>query len=266
MSDNVRTRQEQLIDLLQANNFLSVRQLSEELCVSPLTIRRDLDVLQVDGLIERVHGGAKLRGDRRHGRDKNELAYFTRLEKEIDEKTAIAQAAINELWPDQVILLDSSTTGLYLAQYIPRDLNLTLVTHSAYLPVVLGDRDNLQIISTGGMLHPRSMCFLGSDAENSLTSFHAHTAFFGAKGVTPEEGCTDAHLLEIQIKARMAQQVERLVVLADHTKLGNVGLAAFATLGQVDLLITDELADAAIVAAIRNQGVQVTLAALKRED
>jgi DeoR family fructose operon transcriptional repressor len=106
------------------------------------------------------------------------------------------------------------------------------------------------------------MCFLGFEAENALAYFDAHTAFFGAKGVTRREGCTDAHLLEIQFKARMVQKVERLVVLADHTKIGNVGLASFAAISQVDVLITDELASPEFLHAIQETGTKVIIAPL----
>ena len=255
-----RQRRRQLLGLLRQDTVLSVRHLSEQLGVSDLTIRRDLDALQAKGLVERLHGGAHLLQSAAREMDKHEISFYIRQGIASEEKRAISRAACRFLEQDQVVFLDASTTALCLVQILPEDLSLTIVTHSAYLPIELAGRTNLQVISTGGMFHPTSLCYLGSDAENRLRQFHAHRAFLGVKGLTPTEGCTDANRLEVQLKTQMVQQAREVIILADHNKLGNIGLSSFATLGEVSILITDEKADSKLIEAIRGLGVEVILA------
>jgi DeoR/GlpR family transcriptional regulator of sugar metabolism len=259
-----RHRRSQLLELLEQEQVLSIQRLSRQLDVSPLTIRRDLDVLQQEGIVERLHGGVRMLRPAVRSVDKSEVSFYVRRGVAVAEKQAIARVALSYLKPDEVIFLDASTTALYLIQLIPQDLSLTIVTHSVFLPIELAGHPNLQVISTGGVLHSRSLCYLGAEAENSVRQLSAHRALFGLKGLTLTEGCTDANLLEIRLKGLMAQRAQELIILADHTKLGNIALSPFAGLDQVHALITDEAADPAMVCAIRDRGVQVVLAPLGR--
>jgi DeoR family transcriptional regulator, fructose operon transcriptional repressor len=263
VQNQVQQRRERLLRLLRADTFASVESLSERLRVSALTVRRDLDTLQEAGLVERVHGGARALVE--HGMDKSEISYYARRGAQVVEKQAIARAAVKLLEPEGVVVVDASTSGLYFARAIPRDLPLTLITYSAGLPVELAEHAGLQVICTGGLLHRKSLCYLGEDAERASMPYHAGQAFFGAKGVSLEAGCTDALLPEVRLKAALARQVEALVILADHTKLENVGLASFAALGQVHTLVTGTEADPRVVEAIRERGVRVILASLEED-
>jgi DeoR/GlpR family transcriptional regulator of sugar metabolism len=255
----VQQRREQLLKLLQADTFASVESLSDRLRVSTLTVRRDLDALQEIGLVERMHGGARSIA-RSRAMDQSEISFYSRRESRVIEKQAIAQAAVDLLVRDAVVMVDASTSGLYFARAIPESFPLTLITYSAFLPVELASRSNLEVISTGGVLHRKSLCYVGEDAERALAPFHARMAFFGSKGVSIDAGCTDALLAEIRLKEALVRRVDELVILADHTKLGNIGLAAFAPLEGVHTLITDSWADAGLVQSIRERGVEVILA------
>jgi DeoR family transcriptional regulator, fructose operon transcriptional repressor len=257
-----QSRRAQLLELLRQDTVMSIRSLSEHLAVSSLTIRRDLDTLQSEGAVERLHGGVRLLPAAAHDLDKREVNYFFRRKVALAEKRAIAGVALQYLLRDQVVFLDASTTALCLAQAIPEELALTIVTHSAILPVELALRPNIQVISTGGVLHSRSLCYLGSEAECRVRQLHAERAFFGLKGLSLAEGCTDANVLEIELKSIMANRSQQLYILADHTKLGKVALSAFAALEQVHTLITDERADPELVSALRRRGIEVQLARL----
>ena len=264
MQDQVRQRRDQILHFLRADQFVSIRRLSERLRVSPLTIRRDLDALQAAGLVERIHGGARALALERV-MDRSEISFSQRRGAQVAEKQAIALAALQMLRRDEVILVDASTTGLCFARHIPVGLPLTLITYSALLPVELAHHPDLEIISTGGVLHRESLCYLGEAAERAVAPFHASLAFMGAKGVALEAGCTDAHLAEIQLKAKLLERAGALVLLADHTKLGNIGLASFAPLDRVHTLVTDSGADPVFLDAARAQGVEVIVAPLPGE-
>ncbi len=257
-------RQEEILQFVEKNQRATVAEIAEHFSVSVATVRRDLEALQNEGLIERIHGGAR-RLKRPMGRAmiKDELPFYARQKIAVAEKRAIARAAQQFVEPEHVIMLDSSTTGLYFAQAISPGLPLTIITHSAYLPVQLADRTNIQIISTGGILQPKSLTYLGLEAENMIRHFHVHRAFFGAQGVAIYEGCTDSSIQEVQLKKMMAEKAHELIVLADHTKLGNISLSSYAPLNRINILITDAGADPEMVAAFRAEGIEVILAPLE---
>ncbi len=257
-----RERRRQVLEFLRNDTVLSIRDLSKRLEVSAMTIRRDLNALQKQGVVERLHGGVHLLQSAAREMDKREVDFYIRQKIAVKEKQAIARAACRFLPKDQVIALDASTTCHYFVQAIPNDIPLTILTYSAHLPIELAGRHNLQTIGIGGILHPTSLCYLGTESENSLQQFFAHRAFLGAKGITVREGCTDANFLEVRLKSLLVQRVQELFILADHTKLGNIALSSFASLNQVHTLITDEHADPEIVQAFRDQGVEVVVAPL----
>lgn len=265
MQIQVQQRRERLLKLLQADTFASVESLSERLRVSPLTVRRDLDALQQDGLVERLHGGARVP---QVGRimDASEVSFYTRRGAQVVEKQSIARAAAALLQKDEVLVVDASTSGLYFARAVPGGFPLTIITYSACLPVELAAHPDLQIISTGGLLHRKSLCYLGEEAERALAPFRPRRAFLGAKGVDLISGCTDALLPEIRLKAALVRQVDEVIILADHSKLANVALASFAALEQISTLVTDDSADADFVAALRARGVKVILAPTLEEN
>jgi len=263
MGEPTRQRRERLLQQLRQDTVVTTRSLSDHLGVSEPTIRRDLEELEKDGLVERIHGGARLLKPAAWRMDKRELPFYMRREVAKNEKQAIARAALQLLEPDQVIMLDASTTCLYFAQVIPDDMSLTIITHSACLPIELAGRSGLQVICTGGILQPMSLFYLGPDSDRTLRRLRAHRAFFSVKGLTLREGCTDATLAEVQLKSLMVEQVHELIILADHTKLGNIALASFAPLSRVHTLVTDDQANPEMVQAIREAGVQVIIASLE---
>ena len=257
-------RQEEILKFVEEKQRAMVAEIAEHFSVSVATVRRDLETLQNEGLIERIHGGARrLKRPIARAMIKDELPFYARQKTAVAEKQAIARIAQQFVEPEYVIMLDSSTTGLYFAQAISPDLPLTIITHSAYLPVQLADRtNNIQIISTGGILQPKSLTYLGLEAENMIRHFHVHRAFFGAQGVAIYEGCTDSSIQEVQLKKMMAEKAHELIVLADHTKLGNISLSSFAPLSRINILITDAGADPEMVAAFQAEGIEVILAPL----
>ncbi len=260
MRTPTRDRRSQVLGFLRHGEVISVRALSEQLGVSELTIRRDLDILQNDGLVERLHGGVRMLQSTIRDMDKREISFYLRLDNHVEEKQAIAQAALQFVRPDEILFMDASTTCLYLVQAIPQDMAVTIVTYSAYLPIELAGRTKLQVICTGGTFHPTSLCYLGPEAEDRLRKLNSHIAFMGVKGITAVEGCTDANLADVQLKGIVADQTRELIILADHTKIGNIGLSSFARISQVRALITDDGAKPEAVARLRDAGLNVILA------
>lgn len=235
-----RHRQALILQAVRSDGSARVSDLTQQLGVSDMTIRRDLEVLARDGLVEKVHGGAVLPGS---PSTHNEPAFEDKLVIERSEKTSIARAAASLVRPGTAIALSAGTTTFGLAQCLLDVANLTIVTNSLRVASLFsGSRgpDGPSIVLTGGMRTP-SDALVGPVADLTIKSLHVDTLFLGAHGIDPDAGLTSPNLAEAETNRAFVKVARRVVVLADHTKWGVASLASFATLDDVDVLVTDEM-------------------------
>jgi DeoR family fructose operon transcriptional repressor len=229
--------------------------LAVELDVTAETIRRDLTSLERQGVLRRVHGGAI--PVTRLG---FEPAVNQRSERCTEEKERIAKAALAELPQEGAVLLDSGTTTARIAESLPLDRELTIVTNSIPIALTLSVRPNLQVLVTGGRIRSRTLAGVGDWATDALSRVRVDVAFIGANGISPEFGLTTPDQSEAAAKRAMIQAARRAVVVADHTKLGEDYFARFADLTEVDTIITDDQADEELASQIEAKGPTVVLA------
>jgi DeoR family fructose operon transcriptional repressor len=223
--------------------------------VAPETIRKDLTSLERQGLLRRVHGGAI--PVERLG---FEPAVGQRAERHREEKDRIAKAAIAELPVEGAILLDSGTTTARIAEMLPPDCELTVVTNSLPIALTLSVRPGLQVLVTGGRVRSRTLAAVGDWAGTALASVRVDVAFLGANGVSAAYGLTTPDQAEAAGKRAMIRAARRPVVVADHSKLGADYFAQFGELSEIDMLITDTGADAGLVGELEAAGLRVVRA------
>ena len=248
-------RQQEIVRLAQKNSRVDVMALADELNVTAETIRRDLTVLERAGVLRRVHGGAI--PVERIG---FEPAVAARDAVLTAEKERIAKAALAEVPPEGGILLDAGTTTARLAQALPTDRELTVVVNSPVLATILGPRTNITVLLLGGRLRGRTLAAVDDWALRPLADLYVDVAFMGTNGCSVERGLTTPDQAEAAVKRAMIAAARRVVVLADHTKIGNDNLARFGSLSDVDLLITDSGLDAELATDIEDAGVRVVRA------
>jgi DeoR/GlpR family transcriptional regulator of sugar metabolism len=216
-----------------------------------MTIRRDLEVLARDGLVEKVHGGAVLPGSH----NTHEPSPEDRLVLERPEKTSIARAAASLVRPGTAIAISGGSTTFALAQCLLEVPGLTIVTNSLRVAnLFTGNRgaEGTSVVLTGGM-RTASDALVGPVADLTIRSLHFDTLFIGCTGIDVEVGLTTPNLAEAETNRSLIKVARRVVVLADHTKWGVVSLASFATLDEVSVMVTDSMlsADAQEVLATR---------------
>src|ERR671922_110281 len=213
-----------------------VSELTAELGVSDMTIRRDLDALAGSGLIEKVHGGATARA--RLSTD--EPGFEAKSHQQFREKEAIALAAAGLVEPGQAIALGAGTTTWRLAHHLLEVADLTVVTNSIQVATVLhrDARSDLTVVLSGGVRTP-SDSLVGPVAVTALRSLHVDVLFTGVHGMAGDAGFTTPNLLEAETNRALIDCAERVVVIADHTKWGVRGLSRFASLDEADVLVTD---------------------------
>jgi DeoR family transcriptional regulator, fructose operon transcriptional repressor len=248
-------RHQQILERARSAGRVDVASLADELDVTPETIRRDLTALERHGLVRRVHGGAI--PVERLGFEPGIAARESVLS---GEKERIAKAALDELPEDGAVILDAGTTTVRLAELLPNDRELTVVTHALPVATVLAPRANITLHLIGGTVRGRTLAAVGPWALAALADIHADVVFLGTNGLSAEEGLTTPDLGEAAVKRALVAGARRTVVLADHTKLGRVDFAHVAPLAAVDVVVTDTGAEPELVEEIEAAGPRVVRA------
>jgi DeoR/GlpR family transcriptional regulator of sugar metabolism len=251
-------RQERLnaiIRQLQEDGRVTVGGLSEDLGVSAVTIRADLAALERAGRLARTHGGAVPAplGD-------GALSFSVRQSERVEAKERIGAAAAELVGDGEAIVLDSSTTAWQVARHLLCRRDLTVLTTGLYVALELLRVPGIAVLMPGGPIWREAACFVGPWDGDLLREVNLRRGFFGGRGLTIAEGLTDPHQGEAELKRRLVATVHEVNVIVDASKLGKVSLAPSASMGEVHRVITDRDAPDAIVAALRERGVEVVLA------
>lgn len=228
-------RRSALHQILIEKRSLSVVDTAVQFNVTEETIRRDLKKMEADGLLLRTHGGALLPDDSRM-----EPSLEVRQGINSEGKDAIGQTAAQMVKDGDTIILDASTSALFVAKHIKDKKNLTVITNAEKVIMELSAYSEIVLISTGGILRRKSLSYVGRAAENTLASFQADKAFLSCKGFTPERGFTDSSEQESDIRRKMISRSQQVVYLCDYTKMERVGFVTTAQLSEVHILISDQ--------------------------
>ncbi|MFJ7071593.1 DeoR/GlpR family DNA-binding transcription regulator [Streptomyces sp. NPDC098781] len=246
MSENQNLLAEQrralILDEVRRRGGVRVNELTRKLGVSDMTVRRDLDALARQGVLEKVHGGAVPVVEA----STHEPGFEAKSGLELTAKEDIARAAAELVAPGSAIALSGGTTTFALAHQLVDVPDLTVVTNSVRVADVFhaaqrttGPRQGAAtVVLTGGVRTP-SDSLVGPVADQAIAALHFDVLFLGVHGISVEAGLSTPNLAEAETNRRLVQSARRVVVVADHTKWGVVGLSSFAALAQVDTLVTD---------------------------
>ncbi|MDP0491102.1 MAG: DeoR/GlpR family DNA-binding transcription regulator [Verrucomicrobiota bacterium JB023] len=247
----VSERQHAILKKIQSEGFVRTFELVEEFGVSDETIRKDLSALEKLGRLVRKHGGAI-----RDTPDRFELPLPERTSINEEAKEQIAMAAGQLISPRETIFLDASSTVLRLADHLP-SFPLTVITNAHHIVVSLAERTDLTLICTGGEYENRSRSYTGALAEDASRRFVIRTAFLGVDALDPERGAMDLNHGHGVLKERLIERVDRVIILADSSKLGERSAYCFADIEKLDTLVTDEKAGPEMVKRFESCGLSV---------
>lgn len=221
---------------LNKHKRIIIKELSREIKVSEATLRADLARMEEEGLLVRTHGGAILADIA----VESETSFKTRERKNKSEKSAIAKKASELIQNGQCIILDASSTALELARILKNmQIRLTIVTNSINTAIELNEHPTITVILIGGILKPNSFALEGSLGVDLLKKINIDVMFTSANGFSIESGLTDFSVYEVELKKEMIKASERVIALFDHTKINKNSIASFATVEQIDMIITD---------------------------
>ena len=252
-------RHKHILEYLSKKDDASVSELSELLNVSEVTIRSDLNHLVKEKKIIRTHGRAQLLGER----VKAEYSFEIRKRQNFEQKQKIGLEAAKLIFSNDVFLLDSSSTSLALASAIRERGDLketTAIPTGIWAAIELMGINEVNVLLPGGYLRNISGSITGLPTTEFLSGLNIKKAFLGAWGISIENGFMDSHLLEIELKKYIIQCADEIIILADGSKFGQLGLATYANLEKVTTLITDSTAPKEILKKIEKKGIEIILA------
>lgn len=249
-------RRRLILDEVNRSGSVTVTELVERLGVSDMTIRRDLESLSAHKLLQKVHGGAvalpKTAAE----------PHFTQKQRlNREEKRAIAQEALPLVEDGHTIAFSAGTTTWQIADALPQESgNFTFITNSTNIALTLQEKGWEQIVLSGGIFRTPSDALVGPFAERTLKTLNADVLFLGVHGIHPDAGLTTPNVAEAETNLCLVDAAQKVVVVADHTKLGVIALAKIVPLSRVDVLITDDKADRELLREIELAGVRVVVA------
>jgi DeoR/GlpR family transcriptional regulator of sugar metabolism len=248
-------RHKRILDLLGAEGEIKVENLADRLNVSQVTMRKDLDILETQGLVERIHGSAVF-----SQRSRFNVAFLEELQTQATAKKLIAQAAVDYIKDGDSIILDAGTTTFWLAQaLVGKFKSLLVITNS--LPAAMElSKAGYKILLVGGEVLSHSLALTGPVTVNNLESYHVDRAFLGTSGISLSHGYSTADSNDADVKEQMIRAAEETYVLTDSSKFEKNCLVSFADFSDIHLTITDSGISSKIFQEFQKRGIELRIA------
>ncbi len=250
-------RRQAILARVRAAGRISVSELSEAFGVSPVTIRTDLNILAEEKLITRTHGGAVPFSSL-----PREVSLAYRMQRQTAAKEEIGKKAAELIHDGDSVFVDSSSTALAIVRHLRERIGLTLITNGIAAASELTDTRDIHIVMPGGQFRHEMASLVGVDGLDILKAYNISKGFFGAYGISLEAGLTDISPEEARIKKAIAGMCREVICVLDSTKWEKIGAASFASIEQIDQVITCAAAgqsSSPFIDEIKNKGVKVTL-------
>lgn len=245
-------RRETIIQLVESERIVKAADLMERFGVSNETVRRDLEYLEKAGYLNRVYGGAVAKS--MHGL---EPQYENREMKNYMEKVRIGELAVEYIKDGDTIVVDLGTTTLQFAKALKGKRKVTVLTYSLPVALELVPDENIRVIMLGGNLRYGDLSTSGFLAEENMKHFYVDKFILGIGGLTVDGGLTDYNIEESSLRRQILPRCQKVIGLADYSKIGVTAMNHICGLEALDVLITDQRVEKKTLAAIRDKGVEV---------
>ncbi|QXI29544.1 DeoR/GlpR family DNA-binding transcription regulator [Pseudomonas vanderleydeniana] len=252
-SELPHVRRQKILLLLERDGKVMASELSQHFAVSEDTIRRDLAELSQAGLLQRVHGGALPR-PKDTGKD-----YFTRIAETNEVKRHLAELAARRIGQGQIVLFDSGSTTLQIAQSLPTGLSFTAVTCSPMIAMTLAEHQGVTVILAGGTLNPATMAVGGHEAVRLIQGIKADLLFTGVCAIHPQVGISCSRYEELAVKQALLDSASHVVAVSTADKLGAVEPFVVGPCTRLQTMFTEQqvMGD---IEAYRRLGIEVVQA------
>jgi DeoR/GlpR family transcriptional regulator of sugar metabolism len=248
-------RRQSLLDTLRKQPGVRVPELAQALDVSEGTVRNDLNALENEGRLKRVHGGAVLKDQDQFQNN----SFVRRYKQNVDAKLAIAREAAVLVIDGDSILLDASSTAYYMARALSERKKLRVMTNGFEVARELAQNSSNTVVLFGGVVNNDSSSVTGLLSEKIIAEMHIEKAFVSCSGFSLERGLTEVHFAEAQLKRKAIESSRQVIALVDSTKFGKEDLTPFARSDQIAHLISDSMLSFEWIEKLKQAGINFTL-------
>ena len=250
-------RREKILELLREDGSAKVANLSRIFKVSEVTIRNDLEKLEMDGFVIREHGGAFLK------KVESLVRNFALINQDnMDKKGVIGRHAAGLISEGDTVILDSGSTTTEVAKNLLGKKNLTIITNALNISLILGAEPDIEMIMTGGEFKPPTLSLTGQKAADFFQDVHVDKLFLATAGISLRSGLTYPSLSDIVVKKAMIDAADTVYLVADSTKIGKGALASLGALSLIDFIITDSGIDKDHLQLFRDHDIKIITAEL----
>jgi len=228
-------RRQSLLNMLRKQPGMRVPEIARTLGVSDGTVRNDLNALEDEGVLKRVHGGAVLLSSQEIA----QRTFTSRHQENADKKSCVGKHAANMVEDGDSILLDASSTAYYLALNLKERNHLRVVTNGIEVARLLAQNPSNAVILIGGVVNQDGSSVTGLLSEQIIADLHIQKAFISCSGFSVERGMTEVHLEEAQLKRKAIESAKKVIALVDSSKMGHEDLTPFCRPTQITHLFTD---------------------------
>lgn len=247
-------RRNYLLKVLQDTGKIEIESFAAELNVSPMTIRRDLTLLEEQGMAHRTHGGAVL-----HDGLLGEIPYNTKEISNRTEKRRIGLEAASLIKDGEVILLDAGTTTIEVARALKDIQNLTVITNDLKIALELSESSEVKVFCLGGQVQNGLGAIYGSTAQDFLTNIRVNTCFLASSSVDFDWGISSPTIEKANLKKEMIRIADQIVLVADHSKFYKKSFARIEDVDVIDVIITDQEFDEDTRNLLRNKEIEIRI-------
>ncbi len=227
-------RRNRIMEMLQAEKKVVVSELSKIFGVSEETIRRDLEKLENEGLVTKSYGGAVLNES-----TNIDLPFNIRKNRNVDKKLKIADLMAERIHDGDMLMLDASSTAVFIAKKIKDRKNMTIITNSVEITLQLADMHDWHVLSTGGIVKEGSLALVGPHTDQMIKCFHVDKAIISCKGLDLQKGITDSNEMHAETKKTMFASANERILAIDSTKFNRISFTKIGELKDIDTIITD---------------------------
>ena len=254
-------RRKIIIDRLNDSGKVVVSELSKEFDVSEETIRRDIEKLSIEGLAIKTYGGAISNSSQ-----STDLPYSVRKKSNVDLKQKIAETVASMIKDGDQIMLDASSTAIFVTRQIKIRKNITVITNSVEILLELADKTGWNILSTGGSLREGAYSLSGSSAEKMIRDHHVDLAICSAKGLDVNMGITDSNEKDAEMKKAIFNAATTRILAIDSTKFDKISFIKVCDYQDVDIIVTDKDPGESWRKRLQDKGVTLIAYGVKNED
>lgn len=228
-------RRNKILEILKADGRVVVGDLSVMFSVTEETIRRDLEKLEKEGFAKKTYGGAIIADSATV-----DLPFLIRKQANVESKEHIAALVCALVEDGDHLMLDASSTAVYIAKQLKSKKNLTVITNSIEIMLELSDISGWKILSTGGTLREGSLSLVGYQAEKMISTFHVDKSIISCKGIDTGKGITDSNEMDAHIKKLMLESSNMKILAVDQSKFNRISFTKIEDISCIDTIVTDK--------------------------